>query len=766
MIGLVLGLLPVLLLPRLPAPWVPLPLATCAALLLFGRRPCHRFCAGLALGVALALAHGQFLLQGRLSAACVGQPLTLTGEVGAPPRVSLFPDGTSRQRFEFTVQELVPADCKGPQQVLLSYYGPAKIIPGDTWTFPVKLSRPWGLANPGSFNLQAWYAQTGIHAVGNVSGGRGTKRPARAALASLPGRLRQDISERIGALPLEKNVTAILAAVTVADKSGIDTSLWQLFQQFGINHLLVISGLHVGLVAGAAYFLGRLLQRLLLLAGVSASWIPAALALACCSAYTALAGFSVATQRALCMLFCFIIAGLVGRTSSPGNTLLLAAVMVLGLNPLAALGSGFWLSFSAVAVLLWLSGWQRGRRPWQRVLATHGFMCLAMLPLGAWWFGGASVVAGFANLLMVPLVGMVVVPAALLAVVALFALPRAENLLWQLAAWPLQQVLPVAQQLSENGGAWFYQQFPAALPEVLLAALGVALLVTPVSWYARSLAALMVLPLALPLDERARYPRGEETVGLTRVTVLDVGQGTSVLVQAGDRTLVYDTGGGDPAGANMASSVVLPYLRRRGTSALDTLVISHPDNDHSAGAGTLLAAMPTTRVYYGGRLPGLARGRPCLAGQAWRWPGGQQFQFLSPAGPGAHSSNDNSCVLQIEAGGHRLLLAGDVENAQERELVRYWGRSLSSDWLLVAHHGSRTSSSYALLKAVRPAMAVLSSGYANRFGHPHADVVDRLSRAGAKVYGTATGGALEFEFVPGQPVRVTRRRDQVRRFWM
>jgi competence protein ComEC len=766
MIGLVLGLLPVLLLPRLPDPWVPLPLATCGLLLLCGRRPCHRLCAGLALGCALALVHGQLLLQGRLAVACVGRPLTLTGEVTALPRVSLFPDGTSRQRFEFTVHELFPADCSGPQQILLSYYGPAKIIPGDTWTFPVKLSRPWGLANPGSFNLQAWYAQTGIHAVGNVSGGRGVRQPARAALSSLPGRLRQDISERIAALPLEKNVAAILAAVTVADKSGIDTSLWQLFQQFGINHLLVISGLHVGLVAGAAYFLGRWLQRLLLLAGVSASWIPAALALACCSAYTALAGFSVATQRALCMLFCFIVASLAGRSSSPGNTLLLAAVVVLGLNPLAALGSGFWLSFSAVAVLLWLSRWQRGRQPWQRVLATHGFMCLAMLPLGAWWFGGASVVAGFANLLMVPLVGMVVVPAALLAVVAIVGLPWAEKPLWQLAAWPLQQLLPIAKQLSDNGGAWFYQQLPAALPEVLLAALGVALLVTPVSWYARALAALMVLPLALPLDDPARYPRGEEPAGLTRVTVLDVGQGTSVLVQAGDRTLAYDTGGGDPAGANMANAVLLPYLRQRGTSALDTLVISHADNDHSAGARTLLAAMPTARVYYGGRVPGLARGRPCVSGHAWRWPGGQRFQFLSPAGPGARSSNDNSCVLHIEAGGRKLLLAGDVENAQERELVRYWGTSLASDWLLVAHHGSRTSSSYALLKAVQPGIAVLSSGYANRFGHPHGEVIDRLSRMGVTIYSTATGGALEFELVPGQPVRVTRRRDQVRRFWM
>ncbi len=766
MIGLLLGLLPVLLLPQLPAPWVAAVAGACGLLLLWRRQRRYRFGAGLALGCALALTHGQLLVSHRITEACVGQPLTLTGEVAALPRLSLLPDGRSRQRFEFTVQAIAPPQCEGPRTALLSYYGPAKIIPGDHWTFPVKLSKPWGLANPGSFNLQAWYAQTGIDAVGNVRAGRAVKQPVPVALASLPEQLRQAVSERIGALALGADVAAVLAAVTVADKSGIDAFLWNLFQQFGINHLLVISGLHVGLVAGAAYLLGGLLQRLLLLTGLSVAWLPGLLALACCTAYTALAGFSVATQRALCMLCCFIVAAMAGRASGPANTLLLAAVVVLGVNPLAALGSGFWLSFSAVAALLWLAAWQRGLPSWRRMLGTHGFMSLAMLPLGAWWFGGTSVVAGLANLVMVPLVGMVVVPLALLAVVAMFALPWAELSLWRLAAWPLQQALPVAGRLSEAGGAWFYQQTPGALADVLLATLGVALLVMPVSRPAKSLALLLALPLVLPPDFAARFPRWEEPAGLTRVTVLDVGQGTSVVVQAGERTLVYDTGGGDPGGNNMAGSVLLPFLRQRGISALDVFVISHPDNDHSAGAGTLLAALPAERVYYGLPMPVLESGRPCRSGQAWRWPGGQRFQFLSPEGAGAGSSNDHSCVLQIEAGGRRLLLAGDVESGRERELVRYWGETLASDWLLVAHHGSRTSSSYALLKAVEPAIAVVSSGYANRFGHPHGDVVDRLRRIGATVHDTATGGALEFEFVPGQPVRLTSRRQQLRRFWM
>jgi len=349
----------------------------------------------------------------------------------------------------------------------------------------------------------------------------------------------------------------------------------------------------------------------------------------------------------------------------------------------------------------------------------------------------------------------------------MYLVPAAELPLWLLAAWPLQQLVPLAKALAQDS-QWLYLQFHGASADVLLAAMGILLVILPLPFRARALALLMVLPLLLPPDYRAGFPSRPEPPGMTRVTVLDVGQGTAVVVRSGPKVLVYDTGGGDPAGTNMAGAVVLPYLRQQGAATVDTLVISHPDNDHSAGAATLLAAMPPSRVYFGGDWEAIGDARPCLAGQAWRWPGGPQFQFLSPvpAPAGAGPSNDSSCVLQIEAAGFRLLLLGDVESSQERELVRYWGNRLDSDWLLVPHHGSRTSSSWALLKAVTPSVAAVSSGYANRFGHPHEDVLARLGQAGAQVYDTAGGGALEFEFAQGQPVKVWRRRQEHKRFWM
>ena len=768
MIGLVLGVLPVLVMPELPTAELSLLIGAGGLALLWGSARWCRLCSGLALGVALALLHAQALLDRRIDAQCVGQPLVVSGTVVSLPRSSDFPDGGRRQRFEFAIDSLQPPACVGPQRILLSYYGNAILSPGDSWTFPAKLSKPWGLANPGSYNLQAWYAQTGIDAVGHVSAGPGARLEQAPDPASFHNRLRQRIAGRIHLLPLPQAVTAILAAITVADKSGIDASLWALFQTFGVNHLLVISGLHVGLVAAATLLLGKLLQRLLLLAGISAMWLPALLALLCCSAYTALAGFSVSTQRALLMLSCFLLAGLAGRNTGSANNLLLAAVVVLAINPLAALGSGFWLSFAAVAALLWLALWQRGMGSARRLLSTHVFMSLVMLPLGAWWFGGSSLVAALANLVMVPLVGFWVVPLALLAVLAMFLSPPAEMLLWQWAAWPLEQLLPPAQMLADSAGNSLYRRLSPTLPDIALAVVGVSMLAARSSLWGRGLALLLAVPLLLPM-QGAVVGRPSQGSGVTVplvVTVLDVGQGTAVIVHSAGHTLVYDTGGGDPAGANMASSVILPYLRHLGVTAVDTLVISHPDNDHSAGAATLLASMPVNTVFYGGDGLALAGGEPCLAGQAWRWPGGPTFQFMAPIDTSPRSSNDSSCVLLIEIAGHRLLFPGDVESGQERKMVRYWQARLNTDWLLVAHHGSRTSSSHALLKTVRPGIAVISSGYANRFGHPHPDVVQRLSAAGAAIYSTAEGGALEFIFTPGAPVQILQWRQQVRRFWM
>lgn len=762
MIGLVAGAVATGYLPALP-PTVVIGFFVAIALFTLPRRShAWRCIGGIACGCVLALVHGTQLLQSRLSPQCVGIPLTVIGTVSSLPSEHRMPDRTLRQRFEFNVTELAPSRCAGPRTLMLSYYGDDTLHPGDTWQFEVRLKKPWGLANPGSFNMQAWFAQQGIDGVGSVRDFVRTQSlPTPHGIVSLPDRLRQAITQRINTLQPDRDLAAILRAVTVADGSGIDTHLWFMFQQFGLNHLLVISGLHVVMVAAVGFVAGGIAVRLLSPLGCRIDWLPGACALMMGTVYSALAGFSIPVQRALCMLACFVAASFVGRASSAANSLLVAAALVLVINPLAALGSGFWLSFGAVAALLWLARWQRGLGPASRLLQAHGFMWLIMLPLGAHFFGGGSTVAMLANLVMIPVLGWVVVPVALMAVVSFFCGWPVETTLWQLASWPLELLLPIFRYLADTGGSLLYIPLTAGIGPVIVGILAVSLLLLPGRTAVKPLALILSVPMLLPPGEPPQASTLE-----TQVTVLDVGQGTAVVVRAGDRALLYDTGGGDPNGLNAGLTAVLPFLRERGINALDTLVISHPDLDHSAGLAVVRAALPVDRFRYGGRLPEPGGGRPCMAGEAWRWPGGQTFQFLSPGVESPLRSNDSSCVLQIQVGDYVLLLPGDIEEDRERMLVRYWGEQLRSDWLLAAHHGSRTSSSFSFLKRATPDAVVISSGYANRFGHPHPLVVERLQRLGFTMHSTAVAGALQFTVAPGRVVQVTTHRSSVRRYWM
>lgn len=737
--------------PGLMPPWLWPCLAVSVLVLMRWRQ---LFWAALLAAVLLCSLRGHLDLQQRLPESCNGQPLTLVGQVAGLPRASLLAEGRQRQRFEFLVDKAHPPACAGPRRVLLSYYGDSTIQPGQRWQFQSRLRRPWGLSNPGSFNMQAWYALSGIDAVGSVRSAGETPLPA-----ATPGpwawhhRLRAQISEAIAGAGLSPNAGAVVAAITVADKSGIDHRLWRLFQHYGINHLLVISGLHVALVAGLAYGLGKLIGACLALAGLRQAACPwgEILAFTMALAYAALAGFSVATQRALIMLGCFLLARVLRRRNSGFNSLFIAAFVLSLVNPLVFLGAGFWLSFGAVAMLLWLARWQRGERL-GRMLLPQLAMALLMLPVGALWFGGSSWVSPVANLVMIPLLGLYVVPLSLLgASLALAGGGELAAACWQLAASPLDMLWPAAGLVDQQ--ATLFLHIGAGTTAILNALVAAVLLLVPLSWRWRLGSLFMLLPLLLAEPDVQESPQLE---------VLDVGQGTAVVFRAAGRVLLYDTGGGNPAGPNLAHSVVLPWLRAAGVRRIDELVISHNDLDHSAGLDTVLAAMAVDRLWQGEASH--ARGRRCLAGAAWAWPDGSRFRFLSPVA--TEEGNDASCVLQIETRGTRILLPGDISQAQEREVIRYWGDDLRSHILLVAHHGSNTSSYQAWLNRVSPAVAVIGAGYASRFGHPHPRVLARLRQSGAVVHQTARQGALRFNIGPQGALAITADRAGYKAWWM
>ncbi|MFO7553146.1 MAG: DNA internalization-related competence protein ComEC/Rec2 [Haliea sp.] len=748
--------------PALPPAWVGALLGL-AAVLLSCRRGHWRTLAACLAGAGLAVSYGQALLERRLPDACERVPLSVTGTVASLPRVTLYADGRRQQRFEFLSDPLPLAHCRGPRRLLLSAPGEPQLMAGERWQFDVLLRRPWGLVNPGSFNMQAWYTQTGIDAVGSVRSGAPALRLAGPGVGAMHQRYRQQLSEQILAALGEGPASAILRALVVADRSGLDHAMWTLFRQYGISHLLVISGLHVGMVAACGFLLGGILARGLALAGVyrGSTLVGPLSALVFATAYTTLAGFSLATTRAWLMLCCFLLASLCGRPGLSWNNLLLAAALLLALNPLAALGAGFWLSFGSVACLLWLALWRPRSGPARRWLGTHAYMCLAMLPLSGWWFGGASQVAAAANAVLVPLMGLGVVPLALLGVILA---PFSGNLagkVWGLAAWPLQHLLPLGQAGAQNHPEWLYATLTPTFPAVALALVALALAVMPLRGLRKLLLLTpLLLPLLLPLH-------GQRTAvaDAVQIIALDVGQGTAVLVYDRDHAMLYDTGGGVPGGPDLADSVILPLLRSRGISRLDTLIVSHADHDHSAGLDTLRARLPLGTLLAGIDMAAEPGATVCRAGMAWRWPGGTRFQVLAPATGEVLDRNDGSCVLRLQAHGHSLLLPGDIGADRERQLVRYWRENLASDLVLAPHHGSNTSSSSAWLKHVDPALVVYTHGRANHYGHPAAAVTERHALLGVATHSTALEGALEWTLRPGRAPQLLAHRSRFPRYW-
>jgi len=293
-----------------------------------------------------------------------------------------------------------------------------------------------------------------------------------------------------------------------------------------------------------------------------------------------------------------------------------------------------------------------------------------------------------------------------------------------------------------------------------LSVVALLLLCMPLRWLHRTLLFALVLPLLLPFaSHRVASPQA------VHVLVLDVGQGTSVLVYDRQRALLYDTGGGAPGGVPVAERAVIPVLRQRGISRLDTLIVSHGDRDHSAGIESLRPWWVSGALWAGPDLADAVGAQVCRAGAAWRWRDDVRFQLLSPAEGEQLNKNDGSCVLRIQLPGIELLLPGDIGAERERTLVRYWRSSLASDIALAAHHGSHTSSSWAWLRQVAPAYVVFTHARANHFGHPARVVVDRHSVAGITTVSTAESGALEWVLHPAKAPVLLQHRALEPRYW-
>lgn len=732
--ALAAGLLLLRFVPALPSSNWLLSLSLLGLLLL----PLRSYAFGLfLLGFSWACVSAQWALDDRLAADLDGRTLWLEGQVTGLPEQR---DGVQR----FQLEQVSARRAKLPQRLRLGWYGGPPVRAGQRWRLAVRLKQPLGALNPGGFDYEAWLLAQRIGATGTVKAGE-LLQPA-----SGPSAWRDEFRQQLLAVPAHGRAGG-LAALVLGDDSGLTTDDWRLLQDTGTVHLLVISGQHIVLLAGLLYALVAGLARY----GCWPSripWLPWACTAAMAGGlgYGLLAGFEVPVQRACLMLAVILLWRLRFRHLGVWTPLLLALCGVLVIEPLASLQPGFWLSFGAVALLAWVFSGRLGAGPWwQSWWRAQWCLSLGLFPVLLALGLPISVSAPLANLVAVPWVSLLVVPLALLGTLMLPVPLVGDGLLW-LAGGLLELLFQFLSWVAACWPAWL----PSAVPlwAWLLSAFGAALVLLPAGVPLRALAALLLLPLLWP-------PFTELPKGRAEVWVLDVGQGTAVLLRTAGHVLQYDAGprSGD---FDHGARTVLPALRYLGVDKVDQLLLSHADTDHSGGAPAIFAGLPISEVRSGeaGELPAELDALPCIDNAAWQWDG---VLFRTWRWAQASEGNSASCVLQVDAAGERILLTGDIDMPTERALLKA-GRDLRSDWLLVPHHGSRSSSSLAFLQAVKPRAAIISRGRSNPYGHPHPAVVARYQDLSVEILDTAEQGALRIEL--GNQAAAVRMRSEPR-FW-
>jgi competence protein ComEC len=698
-----------------------------------------------------------------------GRDVRLVGVVASLPQK----DARS-VRFSLDVERLLTPEAQVPSRIALTWWGDMRddangmVLPaiqaGERWELTVRLRRPRGTANPSGFDYEAWLLERGIRATGYVRS-RGVNRRTDA-IVHAPSYwfevAREKIRDRITRALPDAPYAGVIVALAVGDQRAIPAEQWQIFTRTGVNHLMSISGLHVTMVSGLVlalfYAAWRRSARLTL-------WLPARKAAAAAGllaaiGYTILAGFAVPAQRTLYMLAVAAVALWFGFTGPVSVVLAAALFVVLLVDPWAVLAPGFWLSFGAVAVIMYVtvnrvrpSGWLKN---W---ITVQWAVTLALVPALLTLFQQVSLVSPFANAIAIPVVSLIVVPLTLLGAISPF------DFVLHVAHWTMLACMGLLEWMSALPAAVWQQHAPPGWT-VIAAVTGVVWLLLPRGFPARWLGGLALAPIFMSMPP----PLAE---GALKMTVLDVGQGLAVVVQTRNHALLYDTGPSYGPDADSGSRIVVPYLRAAGVTRLSGLIVSHDDIDHSGGAGSVMSSVPVGWLLTS--MPDLdplvfqaPRSMRCHAQQAWEWDG-VRFDILGPT-QGSYDDvslkdNDRSCVLKIATRSAHVLLPGDIERRGEGALVDTKKEQIHADVLVAPHQGSKTSSSAPFVASVNPQLVIFPVGYRNRFGHPHREVVARYDAIGSRIFRTDRDGAITISLSEQGKLHVEPYRAVYRRYW-
>ena len=695
-------------------------------------------------GAACGAVNGVLWVSNQLPDQCLGKEVSLAGRIVTLPREQRLVSGLRRVTAEMDVTHLDDPVCRGMRRVRVTQYlDSAEADPAvrynnwvsGRWRFKPLSSQ----LNPGSLPDQARWASRGIDAAVTPVG-QLIQKPMNQPVAQFRSRVLERWTDKEG------EGWAAMRALLLGDTRSMSQILWRDLRHLGVVHVLVISGLHIGLLASLCFLVFQLPRRLFRIPGDHGDMALASLcALAVTGGYAVLVGGSLPVMRAYLMLVAAQVPQILGWTTTSRRALLLVVSAMLLWDPRILLGPSFWLSAAATWLLV--------SAPWQSfgvgsLILMQIKMILLMSPMTLFWFSETSLLGFATNLVVVPVVTMIMVPMGLLGLVFFDAAPLLSDALWGWGA-QLWQLL----RIGFDGLLQCCRSWAVLTANTGMLQCGVGLIALALWGESRHSASAIILIAAL-----LPWPDRQITAG-NSMTLLDVGQGLSVVVQVGERTLIYDTGYGESGGFTQAEKVLLPYLTDRDIERIDTLLISHADVDHSGGAVTLGEHIPIRRSLGFG-------GEPCRNGERWIW-GSVEFLVINGPGQGELNRNDGSCGLLIKAPSWSVLIPGDVSAARERQWVRYWREELAASILVLAHHGSRTSSSHGLLKWADPEWALASAGRGNAFGHPHKEVIERIHKSGqTNLLSTATSGAIEISLAKEGAPELTPARGPWTPYWL
>jgi competence protein ComEC len=510
---------------------------------------------------------------------------------------------------------------------------------GETWHLLLKLRPPRGRVNPGAPDTERVLFRERIHALGGVISSTINHKIDEGHRPV--DHLRERIATHIDTRVADRDASALIQALAVGVTGSMSREQWRVFKATGTTHLVAISGLHVTLFAVVAFAVARAFWSAVLYRFVP--WrrdnFAAAIGFTAATAYATLAGLSVPTQRTLIMLAAWLFTRAVARASPPFHSFALALLLVLILDPFAPLSGGFWLSFVAMAAIILMTSTRFIPRPaLLEALTTQASVTVALAPLTLAAFGSVSLVGPFVNLVVIPAMSWVLVPTILFSIVLAPVSSIASDAVLHVAAWMHEQGWPWLAAAGDLTWALIHASPPLWWYAIALPSMFLALMPWP-----RTLRLALIVWVA-PLAAAVEPPPDE---GGVDITTLDVGAGTSVIIQTAQHVLVYDTGEVYGTGGRTAESVLIPVLRSRGVRRLDALVLSRLNGVSALGVTALLAEYAVDETFVSDPPPGLPNARDCAADHVWQWDG-----------VGFQTTSGNICVLTLEAAGVRWVVGG------------------------------------------------------------------------------------------------------------